>query len=210
MVYLVDEGRREYLRALPGWRPWAEYRVRHTPWESAYSVGAGGLRVETAVYAMEDALRFRVEIRNLTQDAAGNFDDTVHGLAYGRGRFRRGEDPRPGTGTGRCLPQGPLAWPIWPPPGAGWKPVPGRTALPGPGRRALSPTGLTAQGDGGCALRVRTEIPGGESARVEFALGWADSMQKACAEARKWAQPARRRNDRRPERPGRISRAEWY
>ena len=187
MIYLVDVGRREYLRALPGWRPWADYRVRHTPWESAYSVGAGGLRVETAVYAMEDIMRFRVEICNLTQTrreiSTIQFMDWLMGADASDAAKTRAWHR-----DGALFAAGAFGVAYLAAAGGKVETCPGRTAFLGRGG-VLCPDGLTAQGDGGCALRVRTEIPGGESVRVEFALGWADSMQKACAEARKWAQP---------------------
>ena len=108
---------------------------------------------------MEDALRFRVEIRNLTQTrreiSTIQFMDWLMGADASDAAKTRAWHR-----DGALFAAGAFGVAYLAAAGGRVETCPGRTAFLGRGG-VLCPDGLTAQGDGGCALRVRTEIPGG-------------------------------------------------
>ncbi|HIU34675.1 MAG TPA: hypothetical protein IAB02_08935 [Candidatus Pullichristensenella excrementigallinarum] len=174
MVYLADERRGAYVRALPGKSPMTPFRVTHAPAFSRFESGAEGLEFSTTLYAMADcpALGVEVQVKNTAQRpveyAITLFLDWLMGADMQDARVTRAW-----TGENLLLATGAMA-------GTGYLAALDVPAETGAERAqflghggAMRPDGLMEQrgGEGGWALKARVRLGSGERKKVSFAIG---------------------------------------
>jgi len=70
MFYLLDEGRRSWMRLLPGDVPMTDFIVRFSPGLCRWQGAASGLRFSVEVWPARDGVEFSVEIENTGDRAA--------------------------------------------------------------------------------------------------------------------------------------------